>query len=418
MSRRSRGPEPGARAVRPVDRFDCGDTGYHRWRTHEVTVGREVLQMVSKPGVPSWGELDPSAALLLDHLETGRADTVCNLNSGSGVVGALCALSAREGRVWMADRSLLSVEASRRTLAANGVSNAGVFHSSGAAGLPPGVSDVVVARLPEGRIPTLQLLWDAFHRLRPGGRCYLAGGRDEGIRTGLRHMEQLFGSAEVLGYRGGHRVGMAVRGEGSAQPPGDFDLPWVDPESFHHFTVRTRGGEYEIRSRPGVFSWDRLDRGSQALIEVMEPVPGEEVLELGCGYGIVGMAAARLMGRGRVAMVDVDVEAVRSSRRSVEANGLAGMCEVLPSDAASAVAERRFDTVVTNPPFHVGGATDLEVPAQFIRDAAHVLRPGGRLLLVANRTLPYEGWVEACFGAYRTVLDGREFKVLAATRPG
>ncbi|HYW05560.1 MAG TPA: methyltransferase, partial [Longimicrobium sp.] len=78
----------------------------------------------------------------------------------------------------------------------------------------------------------------------------------------------------------------------------------------------------------------------------------------------------------------------------------------------------RFDVVVSNPPFHVGKATDLDVPAQFIRDAARVLKPGGRLFMVANRTLPYEAWVEACFGSYRILVDGREFKVIAATRRG
>ncbi len=72
--------------------------------------------------------------------------------------------------------------------------------------------------------------------------------------------------------------------------------------------------------------------------------------------------------------------------------------------------------MLVNPPFHVGRATDLEVPAQLIRDAARVLVPGGRLFLVANRTLPYEAWIERCFGGVQTVHDGREFKVLAATK--
>jgi 16S rRNA (guanine1207-N2)-methyltransferase len=396
--------------------FRCGDADYHRWRTGEVTVGGEPLALVSKPGVHSFGELDPAAGLLLDHLEVGAADTVCDLNCGAGVVGTLAAMRAPGGRVWMADGNLLSVQAARRTLEANGVSNAEVAFRRGSDGYSAAPADVAVVRLPKGKIPTLQLLWDAYHVLKPGGRCYLAGGNDEGIRTALRQMEALFGDAMLLGYRGGHRVGMATRPAAPAERAGDFDTPWLDPERFHSFRAHLPGGACDVFSRPGVFSWDRLDRGSQALVEAMEAKGAERVLELGCGYGIVGTAAARAAPDARVTMVDVDVEAVRSSRRTVEANGVGDRCEVLASDAADAVADRRFDLVLANPPFHVGKATDLDVPAQFIRDAARVLEPRGRLFLVANRTLPYEAWVRECFGSCRTVLDGREFKVLAATR--
>lgn len=404
------------REAEGTGQFRCGDADYHRWRTGEVTVGGESLAVVSKPGVLSFGELDPSAGLLLDHLEVGHADTVCDLHCGAGVVGTLAALRAPGGRVWMADGNLLSVQAARRTLEANGVLNAEVAFSRGADAYSADPADVAVVRLPKGKIPTLQMLWDAYRVLKPGGRCYLAGGNDEGIRTALRQMEALFGEAVVLGYRGGHRVGMATRPDAPAARTGDFDTPWLDPERFHTFRADVPGGACKVFSRPGVFSWDRLDRGSQALLEVMEVGRAERILELGCGYGIVGTAAARAAPGAQVTMVDVDVEAVRSTRRTADENGVGDRCEVLASDAADAVADRRFDLVLANPPFHVGKATDLDVPAQFIRDAARVLDRGGRLILVANRTLPYEAWVRECFGSYRAVLDGREFKVLAATR--
>lgn len=404
----------GSRHPTAHEAFDCADSGYRAWRVEEVVSRGRTLRMATKPGLLSAAELDPAAALLLDHLEVGVADRVDVLNSGSGVVGALAALAAPGGRVRLADRSLVAVEASRRTLAANGAEGAEVHLSQGLAHLGGATSDAVVVRLPQGKVPALQLLWDAHRLLRPGGRCWIAGGNDEGIRTALRQMEELFGSSTLLAYRGGHRVGVGVRGEAGPPASPEPAARWVEADSFHELTIETRGGAYEIRSRPGVFSWERFDRGSQALVEAMEVRPGDGVLDLGCGYGIVGLAAARLEPTARVTMLDVDVEAVRSAARSAEANGLADRCEALVSDVAGAVRERRFDLVVANPPFHVGKATDLDVPAQFIRDAAAVLRPGGRLLLVANRTLPYERWIEACFGAYRSVVDGREFKVLGA----
>ena len=115
-------------------------------------------------------------------------------------------------------------------------------------------------------------------------------------------------------------------------------------------------------------------------------------------------------------MVDADAEAVRSARRTAECAGVEST--VLPSDVASAVLGQRFDVVVTNPPFHVGKATDLSVPLQFIEDAWTVLAPAGRLFLVANRTLPYEREVLQRFGNLATEHDGRRFKVLSAVRDG
>ena len=91
---------------------------------------------------------------------------------------------------------------------------------------------------------------------------------------------------------------------------------------------------------------------------------------------------------------------------------------VLLSDVAGAVLTETFDVVVANPPFHIGKQTDLDVPRQFIIDAFTVLEPGGHLLLVANRTLPYEAMMSEQFGAYRSLYDGRRFKVLSAIKPG
>ena len=173
------------------------------------------------------------------------------------------------------------------------------------------------------------------------------------------------------------------------------------------------GQSYAVCSRPGVFSWDRLDRGTQMLLEALEVAPGETVLDLGCGYGIVGLVAAEKAGT--VYLVDADAEAVESARRTVALHGRSN-CRVVAGDGVAAVDSVSFDVVATNPPFHQGKATDLDLVQRWIRDIANVLRPGGRLYLVANRFLRYEDTLRAALTSVEAVCSDSRFKVLRAER--
>jgi 16S rRNA (guanine1207-N2)-methyltransferase len=140
-----------------------------------------------------------------------------------------------------------------------------------------------------------------------------------------------------------------------------------------------------------------------------------DVLDLGCGAGALGVIAAK-EGAHRVVMLDSDVEAVRSANETARRNNVQNT-EAFVSDVTSALAgAQQFDVVITNPPFHSGKATDLALPNRFIGEAHNALRKGGRLYLVANRTLPYEREVQRVFGNIGTAHDSARFKVLTATR--
>jgi 16S rRNA (guanine1207-N2)-methyltransferase len=212
-----------------------------------------------------------------------------------------------------------------------------------------------------------------------------------------------------------------------------FDNPLLACDAFHEVRAELRGRAVTLFSRPGVFSWDHVDEATSLLADTMEVPVGSRVLDLGCGTGGLGITAARLSRTGRVCMVDVDTEAVRSATRSAAAQTRGQTCgeqtcgeqtrieqtapiRVIASDVASAVIDDRFDVVVMNPPFHAGRATDLRLPERFIEDAWTVLAPGGRVFLVANRTLPYERMLTARFGRAAAVHEGPRFKVLSAVK--
>jgi 16S rRNA (guanine1207-N2)-methyltransferase len=393
-----------------------GPSDYYNWRQSEETVGGSVVRIVAKPGCTGFGRRDAADLVLAEAVDQDDAGDLLVLNSRTGIVGAVAAYRPRRFLA-LTSANFVDVEASRRTLAANAVSNAAVYHSSGLAHLPDvPLVDAVAIRLPKGRIPLLRLLRDAAGALRPGGRLYLAGANDEGIKSALERLEQLFGPSEVLAYRGGARVGVATK-RGDA-PWHDSELmdPALDPSFFYRFPIGLHGHQLTVCSKPGIFAWDRLDPGSRMLAEALRLERGERVVDLGSGNGVLGAAAAALGRSSNVCLVDVDIDSLDASRATQAANGLAE-AEVLASDSALAVADRSFDVVVTNPPFHQGWDTGYDVARQFVRDAADILTRSGRFYLVANRFLPYEATMREAFDVVHPLVEDDRYKVLVGRKP-
>ncbi|MBC8090235.1 MAG: methyltransferase [Phycisphaerae bacterium] len=394
----------------PTDR----DTPYFRWRSVTESIAGERILLATKPGVFSFGRVDPAAVLLAQHADVREGQVVVQLNCGSALFGAVAA--QRATHVYLTDRHHVSVEAAQRTMQLNGINNADAMLGHGTFVLPAGLkADVVGIRIPHEKQALLQLLHDAFHMLKPGGGCYMAGANNEGVKPAQRTLAEIFGNANKLAEHSSHRVVVATKRSEAPATPDIFASPFLEGDAFMEVFATLRSEPLTVYSRPGVFSWEHPDEATTLLADHMVINAGESVLDLGCGSGALGVVAARLSNGGRVRLVDADIEAVRSSRGTIEVSGVTN-CSVAISDVASAVIDEHFDVVVSNPPFHVGKATNLELPLQFIHDAWHVLNAGGRLYLVANRTLPYESMIQERFGNVHCVHDGVRFKVLSARK--
>lgn len=395
---------PASQEAGPSTRGTAADRGFHRF---VVELRGQELLVVGKPGVWSWDAVNPGTAALLELPRFEPGLNVLDLGCGTGVMGAIAALSAPDGHATLIDVNLAAVACARRTLTANGVTNARVRLADGVEGLEGASFDLVVCHLPRGRDVQRELIRGVAHVLAPGGRFYLVASTKVGVKGAIAYARDLFGRCGVVRQKKGYHVAMTVWPEGMEAPP--------LTDTYVSRSLTLDGVETTLVSKPGVFAWDRLDGGTARLVDAMEVDAGDRVLDLGCGTGLAGLAAARRAPRGAVVLVDIDLRAVRSARRTLEANAIRN-AEVLLSDGISrVVGESPFDVVVTNPPFHQGREVDYAVTHQFVCHAQAVLRPGGRLFLVANRFIGYDDLIQQTFGNVGTAYVGSSYHVLTAT---
>ena len=182
-----------------------------------------------------------------------------------------------------------------------------------------------------------------------------------------------------------------------------------------HFTAVLRDQEVSLTTEAGVFSRERVDRGSRLLIAHLVVDPTDQILDLGCGYGVVGLVAARLAPQGRVTMVDINARAVQLAQANLRANGI-GNAEVLLGDGFDPVAGRRFDVIAFNPPVRAG----FGLIHRLIEEALEHLQARGRFYLVGRTRQGVKRLAEKMslvFGDVEEIAKGGGYRVYVALRP-
>jgi len=179
------------------------------------------------------------------------------------------------------------------------------------------------------------------------------------------------------------------------------------------FQTRLRGQELTFHSTWGLFSPREIDEGSRLLLDHVQVGAADDCLDLGCGYGAIGLTLARLAPDGHTTLVDKDFVAIDYCRKNMALNRI-GNAEALLSNGFDAIRERRFDLVASNIPAKVGN----ELMTLFFHDAWRQLNPGGRLYVVTiNGLREYiKRTFKQRFGNYAKLKQGRNYTVALATK--
>ncbi len=179
------------------------------------------------------------------------------------------------------------------------------------------------------------------------------------------------------------------------------------------FEETLRGHTLVFHSTWGLFSPREVDEGSHLLLNHIEVSEGDDCLDLGCGYGPIGLTMAKLAPAGRTLLVDKDFVAVDYARKNAVHNGLTN-CEVMLSNGFEHIGTRQFDVVASNIPAKVG----KELLQIILHDALAHLKPGGRLYVVTVTGLRrfIERHCKEIFGNYDKLKQGKHYTVAMAVK--
>ncbi len=259
---------------------------------------------------------------------------------------------------------------------------------------------------PRQRDEARALMAQALARTLPGGRIVAAMPNDAGARSGQADFEALLGSATVQSK---HKCRVFHAGVDGADPA--LAAAWAALDA----PRRILDGRYA--SRPGVFAWDRVDPASALLARHLPASLAGHGADLGAGWGYLSIQVLERCPRvTALDLVEAELRALDCARDNLATYAPRVALEFLWHDVTAGLP-RRYDFIVSNPPFHaLRGEPRPEIGRAFIAAAADALRPGGELWLVANRQLPYEEALASRFGQLREVAQAGGFKVVHAVK--
>ncbi len=276
-----------------------------------------------------------------------------------------------------------------------------------------------VVFLPKGRRFQGMTFAQVRRQVDVGGPVYVVGANQAGIKSIPKHLAASMGAVRTVDAARRCTLVEATVSEPTrpdAPLPPSSDAPSVDGDWSQRWTASVEGWTIEVSTIPGTFSEDRLDAGTAELLAALaNDSLGARILDLCCGSGVVGAMLAKRRPDAEVMLVDAHASAITSTAATIILNRLTN-AQSGPSDWYSDV-RGQFDTIVCNPPFHEGTATNTTMVDAVISGARTHLAPEGALWLVANRFLPYANPLTAEFSRVDVVRENTRYRVYRCRRP-
>jgi 16S rRNA (guanine1207-N2)-methyltransferase len=246
----------------------------------------------------------------------------------------------------------------------------------------------------------------ALVRLPVGGSLLLSGHKNDGLHNYAKKAAALIGcSANIKKHDGAAYVATIIK----------HQAPSSLLDDSQYTLIREIVQAPQLFSKPGVFGWQKQDRGSALLIKCLpefltkfDTLPAR-VADLGCGYGFISVMAAQHLPDAQWLLTDNNASAILAAEKNCRAHGLRS--ELVLADCAADL-QGPVDMVLCNPPFHQGFAVAGSLTDRFLAAAHRLLARQGRALFVVNQFIPLERKALSLYSASEILIEHDGFKLV------
>ncbi|MEM5537724.1 methyltransferase [Neptuniibacter pectenicola] len=267
----------------------------------------------------------------------------------------------------------------------------------------------VIYRVSKEKLVAHHLINEAYRCLKVGGELILAGGKNEGIKTYFTKAKALFGMGENSKNAKDTWLAKLIK---TNQHSDDA----LDDKDYHQLRTGCIDDRFEYQSKPGIFGWDKVDKGSAYLIEHLDsflmtlPEPPKNALDLGCGYGYLSLNLTHL--DIPVTATDNNAAAIIACERNFARYPI--NAKVIAANCAQGIKDK-FDLIVCNPPFHAGFSIDGDLTDRFLKAAHDHLNEQGIACFVTNMHIPLERKALKYFHQAECIMSNGNFKLIRLT---
>ena len=298
--------------------------------------------------------------------------------AGYGFLGVSLAALCPQATVILSDPSGLAIAAARENIQRNGLPSVQTTIAVGDETLSESQYDLIAGQIPAGvndHAIEEHFLLAPLRRLAPGGHLWLCG------ELSLNRLIPRLARKRVLRLREieRNRGQIVYRAEVGGDLTPNEPIPQPDAFFRKQISLALHKQRLSFATADRLFSGHDIDAGTRLLLRFVteEVSPPADILDLGCGYGPLGLSLARLFPQANVLLSDQDALAVRYTRFNADANQISNARVRLALGMEG--IDQNFDLIVSNIPGHIGEAA---IGGDFILRPLKHLRPGGHLWVV------------------------------------